>query len=97
MTQQQIDQKFQPNRIAQIKHENSILRRLGLKSPLQIEKLPPIDSMKQKRLNKRSLKDISPRCLVPKNVEKLRSVRGQFDKLNHVLKYIYEVTKSNQQ
>ncbi|KAI6184776.1 hypothetical protein M3Y97_00632700 [Aphelenchoides bicaudatus] len=57
---------------------------------IQIKKLP------LRRMHKRDIRGISPRCLVPKNVEMLRTVRQQFEKLNHVVKYMYDVTKSNQ-
>ncbi|KAI6184775.1 hypothetical protein M3Y97_00632600 [Aphelenchoides bicaudatus] len=50
----------------------------------------------QHRLYKRDIRGISPRCLVPENVDMLRTVRRQFEKLNHVVKYFYNVTKSNQ-
>lgn len=67
-----------------------------MRRPLQIEKLPLHNSTKEMRRNKRSIRDISPRCLTPKSVKRLRTIRSQFVKLNHVLKYIYGVTKSNQ-
>jgi hypothetical protein len=57
-----------------------------IRRPLKIEKIR----------KKRSLRDISPRCLIPENIEKLRSIQSQFTKSNHVLKYIYSTTKSNQ-
>lgn len=91
------DRKSQLNKAALLESKSSRLRRLGFIQPLRIEKLST-QQIDQKRVSKRSIRsDISPRCTVPKNVEKLRSVRNQFEKLNHVLKYIYGVTKSNQQ
>ncbi|KAI6220025.1 hypothetical protein M3Y99_01631500 [Aphelenchoides fujianensis] len=57
---------------------------------------PPLRYFQRKRINKRSLPEVSPRCGTPANVRTLRQLQQQFHKLNHVIRYLHSVTKSNQ-
>ncbi|KAI6220027.1 hypothetical protein M3Y99_01631700 [Aphelenchoides fujianensis] len=65
--------------------------------PMRIEKLArPQPEVRRRVLRKRNVADISPRCNVSTNVQTLRDLQRQFDRLNHVIRYLYSVTKSNQ-
>ncbi|KAI6196116.1 MLt-TeN (Mlt-10) related [Aphelenchoides besseyi] len=70
------------------------------RTPLPIRRLNPIQKLigikKISARSKRSVADISPRCNVSTNVQTLRDLQRQFDKMNHVVRYLYNVTKSNQ-
>ncbi|KAI6227650.1 hypothetical protein M3Y99_01226600 [Aphelenchoides fujianensis] len=69
----------------------------AVRKPMRIEKLArPQPEVRRRVLRKRNVADISPRCNVSTNVQTLRDLQRQFDRLNHVVRYLYSVTKSNQ-
>ncbi|KAI6193471.1 MLt-TeN (Mlt-10) related [Aphelenchoides besseyi] len=75
------------------------LHRLTTRLKSSIHQIPttlPTSYQQRKTVNKRSVPEVSSRCTVPSNIKSLRQLQQQFDKINHVIRYLHTVTKSNQ-